>query len=364
MRAPLWGRRSRLRDLVAVLWSLAVYTLRVVPRVDEELRRWREVACTIPDATLRLHALSTLEDKALNAEAVAVFAILAPCAQRHDVIALMVAFQVLTDYLDTISEQPVADPLRSSLTLHRALVDALAATPGVADYYRHHPQSENVYAVRLVGFCRERFRPLPAAAAVRATAIGAAHRCGEGQSYTHEAIHRGSAGLAAWARGQPGTDGYRWWEVAAGASSSVAVHALLAAAADARTSTHDAESVDEAYFPSVGALTVLLDNLVDHDADSTAGTHNYLAYYATSDDAAVRLADIATSADAGARLLRRPHRNAAIVAGVTGFYLSAAEARSAYAAPVRGLILARVDGTVGPILTLMRVRRRLRRHRG
>lgn len=55
--------------------------------------------------------------------------------------------------------------------------------------------------------------------------------------------------------------------MAAGASSSVAAQALIAAAADAKTTPEEVGLVDAAYFPPIGALTVLLDDLVDRDED-------------------------------------------------------------------------------------------------
>ena len=60
----------------------------------------------------------------------------------------------------------------------------------------------------------------------------------------------------------------------------MAVHALIAAAADPRTTAEEAELIDAAYFPPIGALTVLLDDLVDRDDDREAGQHNYLSYFA------------------------------------------------------------------------------------
>ena len=89
--------------------------------------------------------------------------------------------------------------------------------------------------------------------------------------------------IEAWAIRQEAAPGYLWWEVAAGASSSVAAHALIAAAADPKTTAEEAALIDAAYFPPIGALTVLLDDLIDRDEDLTAGQHNYLSYCASEE---------------------------------------------------------------------------------
>lgn len=338
--------------------ALVVFTTAVVPRVGGQLRGWAGVADAIPDATLRSQALASLHLKRSNAEAAAVFSLLAPRRSRADVVALLVALQVLTDYLDSVSEVAVRDPLRNGLALHEALVDAVRSASPPRDYYRHHPQGDDGgYVAQLVSFCQRRLNALPAAEVVRATVVQAARRCGAGQSYTHDAIRLGPRRLEAWAMTLSNATGLSWWEAAAGASSSVAVHALVAAAAHPRASRADAERTDMAYGFGIGSLTVLLDNLMDREADAASGGHNYLNYYACPVSVAEGLSWIACRADTGVRALRKSHRHEAIVAGVLGFYLSAPEARTDYAQPITRELLAQASPAVWLILLAMRARR-------
>jgi tetraprenyl-beta-curcumene synthase len=343
---------------MAVVGALGVYLTRVVPLVRGEIGRWRKVAETIPDPELRAHALAALGDKALNVEATAVFATLAPRSTRATAVRAMAALEIAVDYLDFLGGRLSSDPLRDGLQLHRALPVAL--TPGAAadDWYRFHPQGEDGgYLDRLVTTCQESVGSLPSQGAILPLAQRAARRCGEGQSRRHAAEHGDTGQLRDWASCQEASSVYRWWEVAAGAGSSVAAHALIAAAADPRSTAAEAELIDAAYFPSTGALTVLLDDLIDRDEDAAAGAHNYLAYYADSEDAASRLDLIARQARAAIARLRHPHRHAAILAGVAGFYLSAAAAETPYARPVRDRLLHSTGPAVRPIVAVMRRRR-------
>ncbi|MGE5527098.1 MAG: DUF2600 family protein, partial [Methanosarcina sp.] len=141
------------------------------------------------------------------------------------------------------------------------------------------------------------------------------------------------------------------------ASSSVAAHALIAAAADPRTDVGAAAAIDAAYCPSIGALTVLLDDLVDRDADLAAGEHNYLGYYRDTEEAAERIAAIGREATTAVRALPRRRRHAAILAGVAAFYLSAPAAQSAYAAPIRQRLLEALGPGTKPLAAFMRLRR-------
>jgi tetraprenyl-beta-curcumene synthase len=185
----------------------------------------------------------------------------------------------------------------------------------------------------------------------------AVERCAQGQRRTHAAALGEVEGLRSWAESLGSPPDYRWWETAAGASSSVAAHALIAAAADPTTTAEEAELIDAAYQPSVGALTVLLDDLVDREEDRAEGEHNYLGYYADSEEAAARMGVIAGRAEELLEQLPNSDRHRAILAGVAGFYLSAAAAETPYASPIRTRLLE----TLGPGARILTAFMRLRR---
>jgi tetraprenyl-beta-curcumene synthase len=323
---------------------------------------WRRRAEAIPDPVLRRHALTALTEKSPNPEAVAVFAILAPHAHRRGALRAIVALQVAIDYIDILGEQAVPDPLKDGLHLHRALSAAVAPGTAAEDWYRFHPQGEDGgYLSKLVLTCQRSLESLPAAAALQAHTAAAAQRCGLGQSYTHAAAAGDVAALEHWARRQDAPEGYSWWEVAAGASSSVAAHALIAAAADRCSTARQAQAIDAAYFPSIGALTVLLDDLIDHDHDAATGEHSYIAYYADGEVAAERLGLIAARAEATIGALAHPSRHAAILTGVVGFYLGAEEARLPFARPARDRLLKTCGSGVKPIAAVVRLRQQRKR---
>jgi tetraprenyl-beta-curcumene synthase len=343
---------------MAALSALLSYQRWIVPRVDAELADWQSRAARIPDQTLRAAALSALAEKSQNVAATAVFAILAPRRERAAVLRAIVALQVAIDYLDSLGEVPVADPLADGLALHGALCDAVSPGAAGRDWYRHHPQSEDGgYLAALVIACQDAVAVLPGRGAVLPALGRAAARCGEGQSQVHAAAGAGAAELEKWAAEQEAAPGYLWWELAAGASSSVAAHALIAAGADQRTTAAEAARIDAAYFPSIGALTVLLDDLIDREEDLAGGEHNYLGYCASSEQAGNRIALLASRAKAAIVNLRHARQHRAILAGIAGFYLSAPNARSNFARPIRERLLEVIDPTVRPIMVAMRLLR-------
>jgi tetraprenyl-beta-curcumene synthase len=348
-----WGKTIGAGAAVAA--SFVRYRGTVLPRVRQELSEWREAAAAIPDPALRQQAIAGLTEKAANAEATAVLATLAPRRTRRTATRASTALQVAVDYLDGLGEQPGPDPLRDGLALHAALAAALEPAGARGDWYAGHPQQEDGgYLGGLVAACRGAAASLPSAAAILPVARRAITRCGEGQAYTHVAGLDSDGPLRQWASELEAPAGYEWWEAAAGASSSVAAHALLSLAAAPGATPEQARAVDAAYFP-IGALTVLLDDLVDREADRAAGQHNYLRYYRSDEAAADRFEAIVALARRAIAPLPRPHSHGAILSGVLAFYLSSPGAT----APGQRAIRERLLTSSGPVVrSLTRVLQR------
>ena len=168
---------------------------------------------------------------------------------------------------------------------------------------------------------------------------------------------RGPEPLERWALGLDAPPDYRWWEVAAGASSSVAAHALIAAAAEPGTTAADRRA-DRRRLPAADRRPDRLPRRPRRPRrDRAAGEHNYLAYYASPEEAADRLALIASRAEALSARLPHPGRHRAILAGVAGFYLSAAAAQTPYAQPIRARLLASLGPGARLLAAFMRLRR-------
>jgi tetraprenyl-beta-curcumene synthase len=345
--------------LAGAFGALGAYAGAVLPRIDRERRLWIARAELIPDPVLRGQALTALREKAPNVDATGVFATLAPRRDRPAVVRAGTALQIAVDYLDSLSEDAGHDPLADGLRLHRAL-DA-AITPGrpADDPYRDHPNgADGGYLAELMAACAEASAALPRIAECRHSLAAALTRCGEGQAYTHAAAGGEPTPLADWAESLGADPGYSWWEVAAGAGSSVAAHALLALAADDRATAADAERVDAAYFPPIGALTVLLDDLVDLDEDVAMEEHSYLSYFPDDGVFAERAGVLAEAARAAITPLPRRGRHEAILAGVAGFYLAQPAARAPRWTATRRRMLVSLGTPARVLTTFSRLRGR------
>jgi ABC-type dipeptide/oligopeptide/nickel transport system ATPase subunit len=177
--------------------TVARYLRSVFGPVRRELAHWRERARAIPDPALAAHARAGLSKRG-NMEGAALFAVLAPASARRETVRALVAFQTAYNYLDTLCEQPSADPVANGHELHRALLVALDPAASHPDYYALYPQREDGgFLVALVDTCRSALATLPSHPAVAAGAVAAAERIVSFQSLNlterqggHEALER------------------------------------------------------------------------------------------------------------------------------------------------------------------------------
>jgi tetraprenyl-beta-curcumene synthase len=269
-------------------------------------------------------ALEKLTGERLNPEAAALFAVLASRRRRARVVKLIVAYQVLYDYLDAVNEEPGCGMLRNGLALHSAMCDALVPGQPPRDYYRHNRErADGGYVRELVVSCQRLVEALPSLRRNAAVLIRAAERCGAAQSHNHAMQAEGSSGLIEWSNAQRERGaGYCWWELAAGGISCLGIHALLAAGVDPRCPRRDADRLGAAYFPSICALSALLDSLADYHQDAGSANHRFVAHYRDADHVADRLVAIASEATRRLEGVRASERHGVILAGIIAYYLS------------------------------------------
>jgi tetraprenyl-beta-curcumene synthase len=352
-------RTYPVREIAALVMTGIVYWLTIYPRARREIHRCRRRAQAIPDPALRSAALHKLTHERLNPEAAAFFAVLAPPRRRGALVRLMVDFQIAYDYLDAINEEAASATVRNGLQLHRALIDAVRSQAPCAGYYGYHPQRDDGgYLTGLVQACQVAIRKLPSATAIAPVLVRAAERCGQAQSRNHAVLVEGDGQLVDWTATQSDAGGYLWWELAAGGISCLSLHALFAAAACATTRA-EAEAIDAAYSPPICTISALLDSLIDYPRDALGTNHSFVGHYDSCSQAAERFAAITVEARVLLGALRHHFRHMIILVGIASFYLSAPEARSDFAAPVATRTLDCLGATRGPILAVMRLRRRL-----
>ncbi len=361
--------KGRLALAVPFAEAARRYWLGLFPGLCRERVRRRAQALAIDDPLLRDTALAALQ-KWGNVEGAVALASFVPRRNRRAAAHAMACFQVAYNYLDMLSEQPSVDPAAANRRLHSALLEALDPNAGSArvDRYEHfQSRTDGGYLAGLIGETRAALARLPAYPGLASYALSAAQRIVEFQSANTG--HRSRAGsqedlaaLARWgeAHTQPGSD-LRWWETAAAAGSSLGVYALIALAASEPGGTLPAraQAIDEAYFPWIGAVHSLLDNLIDDAEDRAAVQHNLVGCYSSPAEAAARMEMLAGRALYAARELAgsgEGYGHELVLAAMASFYLATPESRDPNARPVADAVLAALGGSTGLTMPVFRAR--------
>lgn len=336
------------------------YWSSVFPTICRETRYWHRRATEIPDPILRRLALEAQRVKRGNIEGAAAFAAFAPRRYRDFTIRAQVAFQSIYDYVDTLAEQPSADPILNGKQLHQALLVALDRDVPHPDYYAHHPQrDDNGYLREIVDACRFTVGALPSYHSIAPAARDLIARIVVYQSLNLSEPQGGHAELEQWAleATPPGT-GLRWWETAASAGSSLGVFALITAAAQPVLPLADTTAIVQSYWPWVGVLHSLLDSVIDQAEDTVANQRSLLDYYTSPQETASRLKLLTIEAMRHIATLPNSRQHAIVLAAMVSYYLSAPEASSPAAQDITDGVLETIGDLAKPTMLIFDARRR------
>jgi tetraprenyl-beta-curcumene synthase len=312
--------RASARELI---WGLRL--------VSKEVERWRAQAAQIPDPELRADALTALTRKRGNINGAGLFWTL-PDRRNRDLLEVLVAYEILADYLDCVSEHGAEEGLANGRQLHLALVEALDPDAEICDYYRHHHAGDDGgYLRTLVESCRAHCAALAGYEEVRPFLLRAA-RLSAVLAINHEPDPglREQA-LQEWDRGQqveqarrqsdtPGAN--RWYERTAGASAWLTVLAMLALAAEPAPAARAAEQTYAAYLDWISPAGAMLDSYGDIAEDTAGGEHSYIAHYPNMEIAVERVSELVRRSRSEARALGGGARHDVIAACMIAFYLS------------------------------------------
>lgn len=335
------------------------YWLSIFPCARQELKAWKRSAEQIPDSKLRVAALDTISTKRDILEGAIAFAALAPPATQRVVVRAITAFELAFDYLDTLMEMPSPDPIANTFRLGQALLAVFRPDVTHPLYYEHHPCGDDAgYLVRLVDTCRATIEELPSCAVIADAASHALAQIVTYQSLNHRSSCGSDDDFAVWAGTQsaPGL-GLHWWETGAAVGSQLVVLALITSAADPTTRPERVAAIERAYFPWIGALSTLLDSIIDQQADRAENQQSLVDHYRSPQVAAQRMKVIALNAvDAVSELPDAEHHRMILAAMAAFFHSNPQAAKPEVRVVTRGVFEAMGTQAI-PAFLLLKARR-------
>ncbi len=314
--------RISIRQIGALVGAVVRELCWGLSAVSREVEVWHRRAAAIPDRVIREDALSALESKRGNIDGAALFWTI-PNKRRPQLLRLLVTYEIMCDFLDSVSERGAGAGLANGRQLHLAFTEALDPDVPISDYYLHHPWREDGGYLRLlVELCRLACALLPSYAAVLSTLIRAAGLATV-QGINHELDPRlRDLTLREWtAREFPGRTDLAWYELTGAASTWISVFALLALAAEPGRRPSEAAQTYSAYFWVCLAATVL-DSYVDEAEDIANGDHSYFGHYPSKEHGVRRAGEIVGRATGEMHTLRHSERHTVIVGCMAALYLS------------------------------------------
>jgi len=356
----MMGDETR-RPALAFSRTARIYWLEIFPLAKKQIARWRARAALIPDTPLRANALLSLCEKGQRPEGLAAFALLAGEDRRSPVVRATVAYQVIVDYIDTVSEQQALSRVANTLKLHGALEAAIDdEAPAGAYYALGSPGEDGGYLQALIEETRSSLRELGCGRAVRLALRRKTNLAAEAQCFNHGLLGGWETAVPPWAEqraAQLGLQGeVEWWEMLAAGASPLGTGALLGAAGGADRSACEVEGIEAAYTPWIEGLAGMLDALVDVDVKCPPARH--LARYGSKEEAARRLRTLAEEGMRQARQLPDAGLHELLLLGVIGYFLAKPAAWKGDNSAVAGAVLGSLGGMARPILAAHCVRQR------
>ncbi|WP_338556885.1 tetraprenyl-beta-curcumene synthase family protein [Paenibacillus sp. KS-LC4] len=301
----------------------------VLPEVEAQLAKLREMAEQIPDRELRTQALSSIANKKFHCQGGAVYAA-ANLEQRHILIPLIVALQTISDYLDNLCDRSTSLDADDFRLLHQSMLDAVNPAAPLRDYYAHRKERDDGgYLHHLVAVCQQQIALLPSYASVQRDVNELVSLYGDLQVYKHIRNDlREPKLLAWWEKHAQRYPHLQWNEFAAASGSTLGMFMLFLAASGDGLSSPDATAIKEIYFPHVCGLHIMLDYLIDQEEDQAGGDLNFCNYYGSIHLMAERIGTIVEWAREDVRHLPASRFHRLIIEGLLALYLSDPKVRA------------------------------------
>lgn len=299
--------------------------------VSREVAAWQRRAAQIRAPELRALALHSLADKRSLTEGAARFWEV-PRRRSTPLVKVLVAFQILANFLDTVSERGQRDLAARTLapsSIMLAFIDAVDVDQPTRDYYRDYPEwDDDGYLLALVQVCRSCCVGLPSYRQARGRLARHARLAGVLDLHHDPDPVRRDRALRRFATTWFANDTtVSWFEHAAAASSALNVIVLLTLASEPRTTERELDAAITTY-TNVGVLSVVLDSFADQLDDAVSGHLSFIGYYPNAPAAVNRIQYLIERSLRDAAGLRNGSRHVLLVSMMIAMFLSRDSARS------------------------------------
>lgn len=286
--------------------------------VKRLLNNWWQETEALPKE-LQEQARLSIQHKTFHCLGGSIYA-LYPQVNYQVILEAIVALQTISDYLDNLCDRMAISDAQAFRQLHLSFIEALDPTRPLSDYYSYYPFQESHYLVGLVRTCREQVLQMPYYEIYQPHILKLAKNYCELQALKH-LIPNGERELKAWIEASQFTAPLPiyWNEWSAATGSTLGIFMLFAA------SYHQYEAqtinlINQAYFPWIQGLHILLDYYIDREEDEIHQDLNFTTYYPDINFGAERLQLFLHESKSRARLLPHSGFHELVIQGLIAMY--------------------------------------------
>ncbi|GAA0465064.1 tetraprenyl-beta-curcumene synthase family protein [Alkalibacillus silvisoli] len=291
------------------------------PQVNNMLSKWRDYANQIPNEELRTQALASIDSKTFHCEGGSIYATLAR-EKWQKAIDFIVSYQTISDYLDNLCDRSQSlDPV-DFRQLHQAQLDAIRIEPEIdqVNYYKYRDdQDDQGYLKSLVLECQRIIKQIPNYDQIQPYIERLASLYVDLQVHKHVVEHERVYRLTEWFEHENEDEDLRWYEFSAATGSTLGVFCLISYGL---ANEQHGRVIQEAFFPSLQGLHILLDYFIDQHEDEVEGDLNFVNYYQDENEKLERMAQMIKQARQNLTNIPDQNFHQLIVDGLVGLYLS------------------------------------------
>lgn len=294
-----------------------------IPLVHKELEYWKERASNIPNVELRKQALDSIKHKTFHCEGGGILALL---SENYivEVVRFIVAYQTISDYLDSLCDRSTSLCPEDFRLLHQSMVHALKLDNEEINYYALRiDQDDGGYLCELVETCQEVLKQTHHYELIKDTLQELGGYYCDLQVHKHIVVEEREEKLQNWfLEHKEYVSNMQWYEFSACAGSTLGIFCLVAYAFHEEISIEHVRQLRNGYFPYIQGLHILLDYFIDQEEDLEMGDLNFCTYYTEQEEMVQRFLHFIEEADK--QMLGIPHEDfhKLINRGLIGIYLT------------------------------------------
>ncbi|MDZ5783437.1 tetraprenyl-beta-curcumene synthase family protein [Marinococcus luteus] len=295
-----------------------------LPAARQYLSEWKHKAEQIPDDLYRQAALEAIDEKTFHYEGGSLYALIAPEYIRSELLRFIVAYQNISDYLDSICDMSQEEGVTFYRDIHEALKHALDPGASQQDYLKKKKgDGDGGFLADLVETCQSALQSFPGFSGAQPFMEELSMYYREMQIYKHIDVNEREAKLIElYEHFKDRVPPMTWYEFCAASGSTLGIYALAGYAARSPLAELQAKSIKEAHFPYVQGMHILLDYFIDQEEDVEQGSLNFTEKYASAGHMMSRLEFFKSEADKKVAKLPEAGFHKQLNKGLLSIYLS------------------------------------------